>query len=86
MERNDEWRSDGDLSLDRVVGIGLSLDEIRDLRAKAGSTVDEEFDGKLIYILMFAESMDWMITNSDEANFADNLDAKLNAASDNKYL
>lgn len=82
----DEWRSDGDISLDRVVGIGLPLDEIRELRARAGSSVDEEFDDKLTDILMFAESMDWMVVNSDEANFADRLDEKLNAASNNKYL
>lgn len=82
----DEWRSDGEIPLDRVVGIGLPLDKIRDLRATAGSSVDEEFDDKLGDILVFAESMDWMIINSDEPEFADRLDERLNAASNNKYL
>lgn len=82
----DEWRSEGEISLDRVVGIGLPLDEIRELRARAGSSVDEDFDDKLSDILLFAESMDWMIINSNESDFADRLDEKLNAASNNKYL
>lgn len=82
----DEWRSDGDISLDRVVGIGMPLDTIRELRARAGSPVDEDFDDKLSDILMFAESMDWMIVNSDDVNFADRLDERLNAASNNKLL
>ena len=82
----DEWRSDGEIPLDRVVGIGLPLDEIRELRAIAGSSVDEDFDDKLSDILLFAESMDWMIVNSDESDFADRLDDRLNAASNNKYL
>ena len=82
----DEWRSDGEISLERVVGIGLPLDEIRYLRAQVGSSVDEEFDDKLADILLFAESMDWMVVNSDEADFADRLDDSLNVASDNKCL
>ena len=82
----DEWRSDGEISLDRVVGIGLPLDRINELRCLAGSPVDEFFDEKLEEIIMFADSMDWMVVNSDEAYFADSLDEQLNAASNNKIL
>lgn len=82
----DEWRSDGEIPLDRVVGIGLPLDKINELRCIAGSSVDEYFDEKLEEIIEFAGSMDWMIVNSDDAYFADNLDEQLNAASENKIL
>ena len=82
----DEWRSDGDISLDQVIGIGLPFDEIRELRSMAGSPVDGDFDDKLADILMFAGSMDWIVVNSNEADFADRLDEKLNAASNNKCL
>ena len=82
----DEWRSDGDIPLDRVVGIGMPIDKINELRATAGSAVDENFDDKLSDILMFAESVDWLVVNSDDVNFADRLDESLNAASNNKFL
>ena len=82
----DEWRSNGEIPLDRVVGIGLPLDKINELRCLSGSPVDEFFDEKLEEIVMFADSMDWMIVNSDEAYFADNLDEQLNAATENKIL
>lgn len=82
----DEWRSDGDISLDKVVGIGLPLDEIEELRDTADSVIDEEFDDKLSEILMFAESMGWRIVNSNSANFADRLDDELDALRSNKYI
>lgn len=82
----DEWRSEGDISLDRVVGIGMPLDQIRELRAMTGSPVDEEFDDKLSDILLFAESMDWIVVNSDDVEFADRLDERLNDTSNNKLL
>ena len=82
----DEWRSDGEISLDRVVGIGLPFDEIRELRTRVGSSVDEDFDEKLADILLFAESLDWIVVNSDDVEFADKLDNNLNEVSYNKYL
>lgn len=82
----DEWRSDGEIPLDRVVGICMPLDEIKELRARAFSEVDEDFDDKLSDILMFAESMEWLVINSDEANFTDSLDSRLNSSSENKSL
>ena len=82
----DEWRSAGEIPLDRVIGIGLPLDKIREARAILGSSVDEQFDEKLTDILLFAESMDWMVVNSDEPEFADRLDDGLNVVANNKYL
>ena len=64
----------------------MPLDKINELRCIAGSSVDEYFDEKLEEIIEFAGSMDWMIVNSDDAYFADNLDEQLNAASENKIL
>lgn len=82
----DEWRSDGDIPLDRVVGIGLPLDEIRDQRCVEGSRVDEYFDEKLTDILLFAESMDWVVVNSNDVNFTESLDEILNSDGSNKCL
>ena len=82
----DEWRSDGDIPLDRVVGIGIPLDVIRDQRCIAGSEVDEYFDEKLTDILLFAESMDWVVVNSNDVNFTERLDELLNSSGSNKYL
>ena len=73
----DEWRSDGDIPLDRVVGVGIPFDSIEELRLSS-DVVDREFDDKLSEVMLFAESMDWIVANSDEANFTDKLDEKLN--------
>ena len=82
----DEWRSDGDIPLDRVIGIGMPLDDIREQRCIAGSGVDEYFDEKLTDILLFAESMDWLVVNSNDSDFTTRLDDVLNSGEVNKYI
>lgn len=82
----DEWRSEGDISIDKVVGIGIPMDDIKESRELNDGSINDDFDNKLERILEFAEEMDWMIINSNDPNFADELDIKLNSSSNNKYL
>ena len=51
-----------------------------------GSRVDEYFDEKLTDILLFAESMDWVVVNSNDVNFTESLDEILNSDGSNKCL
>ncbi len=73
----DEWRSHGSIPFDKVVGIGLPLDNIEEFKIEFPELAQEEYQQKLDLIVDFAKNMGWTIENSDEVDFCDKLDKKL---------
>ena len=74
----DEWRTDGNVPLDKIVGIAIPFDSIKEKKERFPYEFDEEFDRKLKEILDFALKDGWMVENSDEVNLVDRLDSELN--------
>lgn len=73
----DEWRSIGDIPLDKIVGIAIPFDGIADFKEKFPNLYDS-FDEKLSRLISIAEANGWIIENSDEEDLCDRLDMELN--------
>lgn len=72
----DEWRSEGDILLDKIVGIALPFDSIDKLK-EDGMIFTDTFDKKMKEILKYCSDNNWLVANSDEEDFCDILDEKL---------
>lgn len=76
----DEWRSDGDISLDKIVGIMLPFDSISDCKREFSDFLTDDFDTKLFDLVNSANNLGLMVINSDEVDFCDKLDEQLNTS------
>lgn len=81
----DEWRSDGSIPLDKIVGIGIPFDNIEKEAKRFGCfygsdvvySIDEYYQ-LLNSLIELANSFHWIIANSDEKDVCDKLDEQLN--------
>ena len=79
----DEWRSNGSISLDKIVGLALPLNSIGEFLNSKPRWEEEQIDQEktkdfLNKIKIIAKEMGLFIANSDIDNFTDKLDLQLN--------
>ena len=68
----DEWRTDEDIPLEKIVGLALPLDTIRQ------EMQDNKVWGeKLNQLLEIAKQYGWFVVNSEDVAFTDKLDNDL---------
>ena len=87
----DEWRSNGSISLDKIVGLALPLNSIgKFLNSKPRweeIKIDQEKTKDFLNkIKIIAKEMGLFIVNSDIDNFTDKLDLQLNEQKERKIL
>lgn len=73
----DEWRSNGPISFDKVVALAIPYEGIAEYKQMTFNHNQKEFLERLNQILAFAKNMNWRIVNSDEPDFCDKLDQEL---------
>lgn len=74
----DEWRTRENIPFDKIVGIALPFDGLKEERNRWPDSVSDDFNDKLKWIIDFANEKGWMIENSDEKGLCDRLDQELN--------
>ena len=75
----DEWRSMGDIPLDKIVGIAIPFDCIEEHKKEFPKSFKPSFAEKLNWIVNYAKTAGWMIENSDEHDLCERLDSELNS-------
>ena len=68
----DEWRTNSDIPLEKIVGIALPLDTI-----KEEMETSKVWGEKLNQLLEIAKQYGWFIVNSEDVAFTDKLDSQL---------
>ncbi len=82
----DEWRSESDIPLDKIVGIGIPFDYIAQEEKEFGFAIDmdsqehsfKEYYQLLKSLLEYANNFNWIVVNSEEKDICDKLDEQLN--------
>lgn len=82
----DEWRSEGDIPLDKIVGIGIPFDYIAQEEKEFDFVEDMDFHEHsfkeyyqlLKLLLEYANNSNWIVVNSEEKDICDKLDEQLN--------
>ena len=82
----DEWRSEGNIPLDKIIGIGIPFDYIAQEEKETDFVEDIEYNyhsfkeyyQTLKLLIELAHNFNWIIVNSEEKDVCDKLDAQLN--------
>ncbi len=82
----DEWRSEGNIPLDKIVGIGIPFDTIMKTAKEESFVYDMDYEMRsfkeyyqsLKILIDLAHSFNWVVVNSEEKDVCDKLDEQLN--------
>lgn len=82
----DEWRSEGNIPLDKIVGIGIPFDTIMKTAKEESFVYDMDYEMRsfkeyyqsLKTLIDLAHSFNWVVVNSEEKDVCDKLDEQLN--------
>ena len=74
----DEWRTNENIPLEKIVGIAFPFDSIEELKEMMPKDFDKDYYDKYGKILQFALDKNWIIENSDLPDLCDVLDDSLN--------
>ena len=72
----DEWRYNGNIPLDKIVGIAIPFDSLKEYIEEFPG-LSKEYDEKINRLLTTAESLGWRVENSDDQDLCDKLDEEL---------
>lgn len=72
----DEWRTNENIPLEKIVGIALPLKSIEEMISDK-QEYSQNWYTKLNQILSIAKEYGWFVANSEDKNFTDNLDEQL---------